>query len=205
MMPNKYLNTGLLALFVAGAAVAAPARGRVPRPRTTPHHDLNRYSDQQLMRDLNAELQPLYQLDPASAEEPLETLKHDIMQVLKDDSDTEGPASEVDFGDLEAEVEEVNQATGSHLSVEDVVEAGLERADELSLRAPVRNPRVLEANIFGLPPALMGIVGNPFLGQGRQRDNEAKTSVAVEQVAVQIFCTVRKVPKGVMRVQCQGR
>ena len=112
-----------LTITIVAALAWLPLRGQQ-------HHNLDGYDNARLDRDLEEELDDLYELLPnRDGLTPLDVLHNDILQILQDDSDDE---DEIDFDDLKDEVEE------DDMTIDEVVDRGLDQADDLaSLRAPV--------------------------------------------------------------------
>ena len=171
MTRHRLFSMGLVALLT-GAGLA-PGRFWVRQD-----HDLDSYSDAQLTRDLDAELDDIEvgdggQLQP-DGEYPLAELKRDILDALSDDGD-DADESEIDLTDLEAE------ATEAGTTLEDVVDAALERADEL---AAARSPSVqFQYASFSLMP------------QSRDQKGFTTTSMAIKQTVVLTIATIRRTPK----------
>jgi hypothetical protein len=124
---NRLWKVGLV-LVVSGTALAL-AQLRLdataaPRRATS---DLDGYSDAQLTRDLTDELNDIFEGLPPDKQYPLDALEEAILEAFSDDGD-EGFESEIDMEDLDEEMEE------AQTSLDDVVEAALERADQIAFR-----------------------------------------------------------------------
>lgn len=121
-MWNRIVTAGLVGvLVVAGLAMA--------EARVSSVTDLDAFTDAQLRRDLVAELDDI-EFD-ADEQHSLPELREAILEALSDEDDDDGDdanEAEIDFSDLEAEMEE------AETTVEAVVDMALERADELVQR-----------------------------------------------------------------------
>ena len=98
-MSYRLRQLALVACFAGIGLTAAKSRARSP-------HDLDSYTDAQLQRDLEDELDDIYpKLGDADGEYSLDDLKSDIMDALGDEGDT-GNEDEIDMADLNAEMTE---------------------------------------------------------------------------------------------------
>ncbi len=120
ILPLSSWGVGLL---VAGLTLA-PAPLREP-PRT----DLDSFTDQQLDRDLEDELDDVFENYRPGDVGDVETMQRELMEALSDDGD-EGAETEISLADLEAEMQE-NKTT-----VADVVHDALERLDQAAVPRP---------------------------------------------------------------------
>jgi len=131
------LSSWGVGLLVAGLTLA-PASLREPQ-RT----DLDSFSDQQLDRDLQDELDDVFENHQPEDVGNVEAMQREFMEALADDGD-EGAEMEISLADLEAEMQEAGT------SVADVVHDALERLD----RAALPKPRFhLALRIVGAPMA----------------------------------------------------
>lgn len=155
-----------LATCVAGAGLAAVV------PRLRPTHDLDSYTDAQLKRDLDDELDDIYQkLGDPDGEYDLTDLKEDILAALGDDGD-EGNEDDIDLADLNDEMSEAGT------TLEDVVDDALAKADELSLRPQDRSWTVVLAGFAA--------------SNAQKRDKASKASVAVRETTRDIILNIRR-------------
>jgi hypothetical protein len=179
-MKHRLLNLGLVGLL-AGAGLAPGAyQGRAD-------HDLDSYSDAELIKDLTAELDDIEvgdggQLEP-DGEYALEELRSAILFALSDDGD-DAAERDIDFTDLEDEADEAGT------TLEDVVDAALARADELALRA---EPRVRRASVSDTPR--FRYASTSLAVQSRDQKGFTTTSVAIRQTVVLTVSTIRRVAK----------
>ena len=110
-------------MLVAGLTLA-------PAPlRDLPRTDLDSFTDQQLDRDLQDELDDVFEHHRPDDVGDVATLQREFMEALSDDGD-EGAETEISLADLEAEMQE-NRTT-----VADVVHDALERLDQAAMARP---------------------------------------------------------------------
>jgi hypothetical protein len=129
--------------------------------------DLDALSPATLDRDLEAELDDIYQSLPPDRLDSLDDLMDHILEALSDDGD-DGTEQDIDEENLEAEMEEAGT------SLEDVVEAALERADRLAT-----GPR----------PPTWAIV--PVTSLAQRGDGMTTPRIAVAQVKGSLIQTIR--------------
>ena len=124
----------IVGAFVVGLGVApnAPAayHDRVSQSgRASAGTDLDSFSDAQLDRDLQDELDDVLEDHAPGDVADVATMQAEIIEALSDDGDT-GAEAEITLADLRAEMEEAGT------SVEEVVHDALERLDQASLDRP---------------------------------------------------------------------
>lgn len=91
--------------------------------------DLDAMSDAELLKDLQDELDDVFEHHQASETADIASVQEAIMEALSDDGDT-GDETEISFADLEAEMAE------DDTDVKDVIHAALESLDQASLPRP---------------------------------------------------------------------
>ena len=125
-MSHRLQRLALVVCLAGAGLAAAGARFRSPHGP----HDLDSYTDAQLKRDLDAELDEIFsKLGDPDSEYNLDVLHDDILAALGDNGD--GAEDEIDLADLNDEMTEAGT------TLEDVVDDALAKADELgSARAP---------------------------------------------------------------------
>ena len=117
------LSSWGVGLLVAGLTLA-PASLREPL-----RADLDSFTDEQLDRDLQDELDDVFENHRPDDVGDVETMQRELLEALSDDGD-EGAETEISLADLEAEMQE------SGTSVADVVHDALERLDQAALPKP---------------------------------------------------------------------
>lgn len=176
-MRRRLVAVSLLSVIVASVAATADAR----RPA---YRDLDAISDADLRRDLIAELDDIE--FPPDEQHALGELREVILDALGDDGDDAGDEAaeeEIDLSDLEAEMEE------AELSLEEVVDASLARADELVRRDEPAQWALATSN--GVHT--WGYVGLTVASQSRNaRRGFTSTRVAIQQTTSGIIAGVRR-------------
>lgn len=113
-----------LRLIVSGVGLIA-AFALIPRAVHTQARDLDKLDDATLQRDLEAELDDIYEeLDP-NGQFPLEELKIAMLEALGDEGDDDAE-EEITFDALEADMEEADT------TIEDVLDESLAEADAIA-------------------------------------------------------------------------
>ncbi len=97
----------------------------VQLPVHTQVRDLDLLDDATLQRDLEAELDDIYTDFDPNGQFPLEELKAAMLEALSDGGD-EGVEDEIDFEDLEADMEEADT------TIDDVLDMALAEADAIA-------------------------------------------------------------------------
>lgn len=110
------------------APVMAPVEG-VRHARVVSRTDLDTFSDEQLDRDLQDELDDVFMEHAPNAVADVATIEAAIMEALSDEGD-EGPESEISLADLEDEMHE------DGTDVESVVHDAVARLDRAALDRP---------------------------------------------------------------------
>ena len=180
-MSQRFFKLGLVVLLagVGLALVQFPVQAE---------HDLDDYNDARLSKDLYDELDDIYQngLQPNSRYS-LEVCKEMMMDALSDDGDT-GSENEIDETDLESEMEEA----GTNL--EDAVEQGLIRADQISSRrgsSPswgiVRVGSSIDSPMF----SFHNLAVSPD-AQGQGRNNMIQAKVGISEVIKRLIFNIRR-------------
>ncbi len=104
------------------------------------HTDLDAFSDAQLDRDLQDELDDVFEDHAPDEVADVATIQADLLEALSDDGDV-GAEAEISLADLRAEMEEAGT------SIEEVVHDALVRLDRAAVDRPTvhlavwRNPR----------------------------------------------------------------
>ena len=160
-MRNR-LRTWSLVVLLAGAGLTLGQR-----PIVGQSDDLDALSPATLDRDLQAELDDIYQSLPPDRPDSLDDLMDHILDALSDEGDDQ-TEQDIDEENLEAEMEEAGT------SLEDVVEAALQQADLLAA-----GPR----------PRTWGVVRVASLGQ--RGDGMTTPRLAVAQVKGRLIQTIR--------------
>jgi hypothetical protein len=167
-----------LVACLAGAGLAV-AGGRARGP-----HDLDSYTDAQLKRDLDAELDDIYKkLGDPNGEYNLDALKTDILEALDDNG--EGAEDEIDIADLNDEMTEAGT------TLEDVVDDALAKADELSYRQASPAWRILPAG-YSPHDLRLRFRAAGFTTVAQKRDKAAQASVAVRETERAIIYNIRR-------------
>lgn len=116
--------SGLLSLSSWGVGVLVAGLTLAPAPLREPlRTDLDSFSDQRLDRDLQDELDDVFEDHGPNDTDDVATMQSAIIEALSDAGD-EGAETEISFADLEAEMEE------DGTSVADVVHDALEHLDQ---------------------------------------------------------------------------
>jgi len=138
-----------------------------PVPTTARVTDLDTFTAAQLDRDLEAELDDIYDGHDPDAAVDLDEVRQEVMFALSDEGDDDGIESEIDFEDLEAEMNE------DHTTVAAVVTDALQSADRAS--APKQDSD--------------GSVGGPAAGE--RPDFRLTRSIAVREVKKKLTAEIR--------------
>ncbi|MEO8139009.1 MAG: hypothetical protein ABI742_05145 [Gemmatimonadota bacterium] len=165
-MSHRLQRLALVVCLAGAGLAAAGARFRSPHGP----HDLDSYSDAQLKRDLDDELDDIYaELGDADGEYNLDVLKEDILAALGDDGDS-GYEDEIDYADLEDEMKE------DGTTLEDVVDDALAKADELGSA--------------GAPVSLFHYAS--FSATAQKRDKSTTAAIAVRETERAIIFNIRR-------------
>jgi len=108
----------ILTVAILVALAWLPLRGQQ-------RHNLDALDDATLDRELEAELDDIYEDLPPDALAALDAIEEDMIDALSNDGD-DGNEDDIDEEDLENEVEEAG------LSIPEVIERGLRQADQLA-------------------------------------------------------------------------
>ena len=127
------------ALVLAAGLMLLPASAR------TQISDLDRLDDRTLQRDLEAELDDIYEHFDRDTDYPLGELKDAILDALGDDDD-DGLEDEITLAELNDEMRE------DGTTLDRVVEEALEEADALAFRQPSQNRRIVQVS-YRISPA----------------------------------------------------
>ena len=111
-----------------GLAPQAPVEG-VRHARVVTRTDLDTFSDEQLDRDLQDELDDVFMEHAPNAVADVATIEEAIMEALSDEGD-DGPESEISLADLEDEMHE------DGTNVKDVVHDAVARLDRAAVDRP---------------------------------------------------------------------
>jgi hypothetical protein len=171
-MWNRAVKLGLVVLL-AGSGLA------LGEFRPKPDHELDDYSDSQLGEYLNAELDDIEvgdggQLEP-DEDYSLPELQGAILEALHDDGD-DGDEDNIDFADLEEEMDEA----GTTLPA--CIHNALVLADELSLRE-------------GSGSYTFQNAGFSLIAQSRKPNGFATTSVAIARAIPAMIADIDRVRK----------
>lgn len=180
-MSHRIFKLGLI-VFLAGAGLAL-----IQFP-VQANHDLDAYSDTQLSRDLNDELDDIYQMGlQPNSRYSLDVCKNMMMEALSDDGDA-GYENEIDYSDLETEMEEADT------DLEDEVVQGLVRADQISFRREsppswgfVRVSTSIDSPMF----RFHNLAVSPD-AQGQGRNNMVQARVGISEVIKRLIFVIRK-------------
>jgi hypothetical protein len=117
-------SSWVVGVMAASLALAPQSTVRMPvdRVHAVTRTDLDTFSDERLDRDLQDELDDVFQEHPPGAVADVATIEEAIMEALSDAGD-EGAEAEITLADLEAEMHE------DGTDVEDVVHDAIERLD----------------------------------------------------------------------------
>jgi hypothetical protein len=107
-----------LTVAVVVALAWLPLRGQQ-------HHNLDAYDNATLDRDLEGELDDIYEDLNPDALAPVSEIHADMIDALQDDGD-DADEDDIDFEDLEDEVEE------DGVTIDQVIDRGLQQADRLA-------------------------------------------------------------------------
>jgi hypothetical protein len=151
----------MLTVTVVVALAWLPLRGQ--------QHNLDSYDDATLDRDLEEELDDIYEdLEPDDPA-PLSEIHADMIDALEDDGD-DADEDDIDFADLQAEVAE------DGLTIDAVIDRGLAQADRL---ASVRGAMTFVLARLPAPP--------------QRADNRTTPRLAVRQVKGSFIMAIRDV------------
>jgi len=121
---------GILSLSSWGVGLLVAGLTLAPAPLREPlRTDLDSFTDEQLDRDLQDELDDVFENHQPEDAGDIETMQRELMEALSD-ADDEGAEMEISLADLEAEMQEAGT------SVADVVHDALERLDQAALPRP---------------------------------------------------------------------
>ncbi|MFN8574477.1 MAG: hypothetical protein U0132_20665 [Gemmatimonadaceae bacterium] len=174
MLPTRIVAVGL-ATFLAATGLAL-TRGH---PRGS--HELDGYSDERLRHDFEAEFHEI--AFPPDAQESLSDLKTAILDALAD-ADDDDSESDIDFQDVEDEMEEAGT------TVDAVVDEALAAADELAARSPAHGWQYAVGEPAPMPAQQPLFI--PAMQSRNIRRGFTTTRVALRQTTNLLVVNIRK-------------